>query len=257
MIQQIEMNTFFRIQPGATTEPIVYLHGLGESGLCFEKLIRSPHLAYWMHFVPDLVGYGKTPGNQPVSLATHAENLAQWIKSRELPPVILFGHSMGGVIGQLFCENFPELVRAFVNVEGNISLGDCSFSSQVARYPEGEFLARGFESLLNSIFLSGDTDSVLRNYFASMRFCDPRTLYLNSIELVEISTGETLARRMGKLNIPSIYLLGNPRGTGAHSQSLLTAAGVRYQKIDDAGHWPFLDQPAAFISALRDFLDSI
>lgn len=257
MLQQIEMNFFFRIQPGATTDAIVYLHGLGESGLCFEKLIQSPRLARWTHFVPDLAGYGKSPGDQPTSLAAHAENLAQWIKSRELPPVILLGHSMGGVIGQFLCEKYPEIVRAFINVEGNISLGDCSFSSQVARYPEGEFLADGFDSLLNSIYLGGATDPVLRGYFASMRFCNPRILYLNSVELVQNSTGETLAQRMGKLEIPCIYLLGNPRGTGAHSQALLEAAGVTYQKIDDAGHWPFLDQPAAFTSALRDFLDSI
>jgi pimeloyl-ACP methyl ester carboxylesterase len=257
IIQQIEANMVFRIRPGVAADSILYIHGLGESGLCFEKLIQSPRLAQWTHFVPDLTGYGKSPGRTPVSLAAHAENLARWVKFRQVSPVILFGHSMGGVIGQIFCENYPELVRAFVNVEGNISLGDCSFSSQVARYPEGDFLADGFQSLLDSIYLGGVTDLTLRGYYASMRLCDPRTFYLNSVELVGASTAETLARRLGKLKIPVIYLLGHPRGTGNHSQALLEAAGVTYQKIDDAGHWPFLDQPALFLEALHPFLNSL
>lgn len=257
LVHKIEAELFFRLKPGSVTNQILYIHGLGESGLCFEKLIQHPKLADWTHSASDLIGYGKTPWQQPTSLPEHAEKLAQWVKSRQLAPVILLGHSMGGVIGQIFCEHHPELVRAFVNVEGNISLGDCSFSSQVARYAESDFLSSGFEAILDSIYLGGVEDLALRGYYTSMRICDPRTFYLNSVELVEVSDSETLARRLARLKIPATYILGHPRGTGSHSRELLEKAGITYHIIKNAGHWPFLDQPELFVEKLTDFLKTL
>ena len=47
VIHKIETDLFFRIKPGQDEMPdsILYIHGLGESGLCFEKLIQEPKLA--------------------------------------------------------------------------------------------------------------------------------------------------------------------------------------------------------------------
>jgi pimeloyl-ACP methyl ester carboxylesterase len=38
---------------------------------------------------------------------------------------------------------------------------------------------------------------------------------------------------------------------------LLTAAGVEWKAIQDAGHWPFLDRRAEFIEDLVGFLDRL
>ena len=43
---------------GART--VLWIHGLGESGLCFERLLARPDLADWQHVVADLPGYGRT-----------------------------------------------------------------------------------------------------------------------------------------------------------------------------------------------------
>jgi len=40
---------------------LLYIHGLGESGLCFEPLLASPRLATWRQLTIDLPGYGKSP----------------------------------------------------------------------------------------------------------------------------------------------------------------------------------------------------
>jgi pimeloyl-ACP methyl ester carboxylesterase len=39
---------------------VLYVHGLGESGLCFEGLLGDPRLRRWRHLAPDLPGYGKS-----------------------------------------------------------------------------------------------------------------------------------------------------------------------------------------------------
>lgn len=49
-------------------------------------------------------------------------------------------------------------------------------------------------------------------------------------------------------------MLGNPRGTGELSRSMLTASGVEWRAIEDAGHWLFIDLPKMFINEMLRFL---
>lgn len=237
---------------------ILYIHGLGESGLCFESLILDERLGAWSHLVLDLAGYGKSLWpEQPQLLEHHADRLASWLQRQTIDPVILLGHSMGGVIGLILCEKYPELVQGFLNVEGNISLEDCTFSSKAASYSIEDFQAYGFDAMRESIYADGLNDAALRGYYASLRLCQPLTYYTNSQELVELSGTTTLASRLGALPIPQLYLLGNPRGTGERSRSMLNAAGVEWRAIEAAGHWPFLDQPRVFMDEMVSFLNQL
>lgn len=237
---------------------ILYIHGLGESGLCFEPLILDEQLSEWSHIVLDLEGYGKSLWTeQPKGLEHHADSLASWLKQQKIEKLILLGHSMGGVIGLILTEKYPELVQGFINVEGNISLEDCTFSSKAASYSIEDFQTYGFHAICESVYADGLEDAALRGYYASLRLCQPLTYYINSKELVELSRTAKLASRLGALKIPKLYLLGNPRGTGKLSRSMLNAAGVEWRSIEDAGHWLFIDQPTIFIDEMLNFLNQL
>ncbi|MDY7093068.1 MAG: alpha/beta fold hydrolase [Acidobacteriota bacterium] len=244
---------------------VLLIHGLGESGLSFEVLAARLAAGGWRALVPDLPGYGKTAWRQePQTLPQAAAELARWLEKyvRETPqlgPVVVLGHSMGGVVGTMLAEELPQPVAALVNVEGNISFDDCGFSSRIARYLPEEFPEAPFLRLLQAVYRESQDDlqEALRTYFVSMSLCDPRQLYRHAVELVELSRAEQLAERLARLPMPQIYLLGDPRGTGAHSRSLLEAAGIPWRAIADAGHWPFLDQPEAFASELWGFLEAL
>ena len=237
---------------------LFYVHGLGESGLCFEPLTSDPRLADWHQIQPDLVGYGKSEwSREPEGLSDQADRLATLLDEVAEGPVVVVGHSMGGVIGTYLAERRPERVRAFVNVEGNISRGDCGYSGQAAPYELDAWLSRGFDRVLDRIYGdSGERTEVVRAYGASIQMADPRTFLLHSKELVEVSESESLARRQAAATPPSIYLHGVPRGTGSRSLELLAEAGVETRGIEGAGHWPFLDQHDAFVEQLLDFLDT-
>jgi pimeloyl-ACP methyl ester carboxylesterase len=254
----VESGLFVR-RYGAGTAPdgvIVYIHGLGESGLCFRGLADHKRLRRWAHVVPDLQGYGRSAwGADPASLAEQARMLAGWIGAHLKRRFVLLGHSMGGVLGAMLCE-LPEVqarIKAFVNVEGNVSADDCHYSGKVASLSLDRFEAQGWPDLLDEVYRGGVDDDPLRGYYAGLRLCDPRAFRLNSKELVGLSDSGALARRYGGLPQPQIYIYGAPRGTGAESRSQLEGAGVRCLGISGAGHWPFADQPSSFIDGLASF----
>lgn len=236
---------------------VLFIHGLGESGLGFERVAAALATSGWRTAIPDLPGYGRSPrAEAPLSLERCAERLDRWLGSRDegAEPVVV-GHSMGGVIGQLLCERYPA--RGFVNVEGNVSFDDCGFSRRIAELPLEDFRRDGLPALLDSIYRAGVDDPPLRGYHASLCFCDPAQLHRHSVELVAVSRREELAERMAKLDLPRLYLLGSPRGTAEHSRELLAEAGVEWRGIEEAGHWPFLDQPKRFEVELSGFLEML
>ena len=243
--------------PGAPT--LVWIHGLGESGLGFEGPMGSRELARFGHLAPDLLGYGRSPWTgAPTSLAGHATLLRAWLERNTAGELILVGHSMGGVVGTDLCERPGALASrllAFVNVEGNVSPTDCTNSAIAAADDLEAFLDHGFARLADAIYALGVTDRANRSYYPSLRLADPRTFHLDSLELVEVSARREMARRLGALAIPSVYVHGHPGGTQSGSLELLRAAGVECLSIAPAGHWPQIDQPEAFAGALASWLE--
>lgn len=237
---------------------VLYIHGLGESGLCFESIMTDDRLSGWTHLCPDMRGYGTSPrSDEPLTLERQADELARWIDGAAAGPVAVIGHSMGGVIGTMLCERRPDLVRGLLDVEGNISSDDCTYSGPAAAMDRGAFVEHGMAALLEQLYRAGADEAVVRDYFASVRICDPRAFHENAVELVQLSGSGELAPRLAALPRPGRYLLGHPRGTGPGSRAQLEAAGVGWQAIDDAGHWPFADQPDAFVEAALAFVEAL
>jgi pimeloyl-ACP methyl ester carboxylesterase len=243
---------FVRRAPGSTPAPaVVWVHGLGESGLSFERVVPRPELEPWPHLIPDLPGYGRSSWPaEPLSLEGHADHLAAWLAARGDGPVQVLGHSMGGVIGLLLAERHPELVRALVCVDGNISPGDCTFSGRVAGQDREGFVATGFDRLREAIAVAGAGDPALRGYHVSLCLADPLVFHRNSCELVAVSASGTLAGRIARVAIPTAYVAGLPGGACRESMEQLAAAAVPTSVVEPSGHWPFLDRPADFCGIL-------
>ncbi len=236
---------------------VVWLHGLGESSLCFAEISRHPALGRFRHRLVDLPGYGRSAWpTEAYRLTEAARALAQWL-AMEGKPSVLIGHSMGGVLAQLVAELAPAQVRAVVNVDGNLSLGDCNFSGKAAAFALDTFIAQGFDTLRDAVYAGGVESAALRGYYASMRFADPRVFHRHAMDLVELSTAEDLAVRMARLIPPALYIAGSPDGASARSKELLSKTVALWQTIEPAGHWPFIDRPDDFAAVVTRFLEPI
>ncbi len=255
--QSVQRGVFVREYPGEERRPcLVFVHGLGESGLCFESIVEHPDLRGWTRWIVDLPGYGRSAAARtPTTLSDLADHLVAWVQE-ELCGVltVLVGHSMGGVVALLAAERHADKLAAIVDVDGNKSLGDCSFSGRAARDSLEEFETKGFDALRDEVYEAGLRDRAQRGYYASLRLCDPRAFHRHSVELVQLSKGESMARRLASLALPKLYVAGQPNGACARSISLLEAAKVPWVSVAPSGHWPFIDQPDAFADVLARFV---
>jgi pimeloyl-ACP methyl ester carboxylesterase len=86
----VEKGMFVReTGPVGKTPALLWIHGLGESGLCFEKIVGHPRLKPLRHLVPDLPGYGRSAWPQePMTLEAAAGHLASWLSERGKAPQI-------------------------------------------------------------------------------------------------------------------------------------------------------------------------
>ncbi|MBN2055674.1 alpha/beta hydrolase [bacterium] len=235
----------------ATRPPVLYLHGLGESGLCFERIVTHSSLTGWRHLIPDLPGYGRSAWpDKPLTGAAVMDSVAEWLRRRGETRLIVVGHSLGGVLALLFCERHPDLVQAVIDVEGNKSPGDCTYSGQAAAHDLAKFTLSGFDALRDEVYRLGIDDPAHRGYYASLRLAHPATFHLHAAELVTASAEKTLAERLRRLQCPKFYIAGSPSGSCEESLDLLAAHGVPCISIMPSGHWPFIDQPDQFAAAI-------
>ena len=229
---------------------IVWIHGLGEWSLSFDPVARHPALAGFSHVLPDLPGYGRSPWPTDADdLARSADHLAAWIGDRT---PALIGHSMGGVLASLVAERIAA--RAVVDVEGNLSLGDCVFSAKAVAYALDDFVSHGFAASRAATFEAARTQPALRGYCGALATASPHVFHRHARDLVAISATEARAARLAALAAPVLFIAGVPDGISARSRELLDQHAVRWLGLSPAAHWVFIDQADAFAAAVASFL---
>lgn len=261
-----------------TAPTLVWIHGLGEQSASFDPVVVHSALARFDHVLVDLPGYGRSPWPAAShSLDELATRIAAWLDSTteeaHAASPILVGHSMGGVLATLVAER--RSVGGIVNVDGNLSRGDCTFSSQALPFTVEEFATSGFAAMRARVYEAGVTELPLRGYHAAMCMTSPAQFHRNAVELVALSETETLAARFAALGCPRLYVAGVPRGICERSRALLveqlgpadatdradesrgTVGAPRWLGLEPAGHWVFLDQLDRFATAVAAFARAV
>jgi pimeloyl-ACP methyl ester carboxylesterase len=232
---------------------IVWIPGLGEQSQSIDPVAAHPALAGFSHTLIDLPGYGRSPWPEHVEgLEQLAASLATWIGDRR-PAVI--GHSMGGVLATLIAERVA--VRAVIDVDGNLSRGDCTFSAKAAAYSLDDFVAYGLSTMRAAVYEAGRASLPLRGYHAAMVLASPRSFHRHAQDLVAMSEPETLVTRLAALRPPALFVAGVPGGICERSRELLESHGVRWIGLSPAGHWVHLDQPDRFAAEVAGFLSGM
>ncbi|MCK4605789.1 MAG: alpha/beta fold hydrolase [candidate division Zixibacteria bacterium] len=107
--------------PTPERRTLLFIHGLGDSGLSFEDVFDDARFDGFNLVVPDLVGYGRSSGSSRrdgYGFESHLARLWDLIRTWNLPPLIIIGHSMGGDLSTLLCKSDTGgVIEGFVNID--------------------------------------------------------------------------------------------------------------------------------------------
>lgn len=94
-------------------KPLILLHGGGGSCHDFEPVMEELAEEYKVLAV-DSRGHGKSSKVEAYHYQDMAEDIAEFIRKKELKGAALYGFSDGGIVGLLLASQYPDLISCMV-----------------------------------------------------------------------------------------------------------------------------------------------
>lgn len=237
--------------PSAGGAPVLYVHGVPNGGWMWRDF-----LARSGGYAPDLPGYGESDklASFDYSIAGYAQWLRAFADQQGLDRFSLVAHDWG-VVGLALAQEIPERIERLAIVSGVPLLPDYRwhFTARQWRRPLIGELAMGFtfKAALRNGINRGQREAVPAGFVdASWEHFDHGTqrailkLYRSASPPVLAAAGAGL----GAVRCPALVVHGGrdpfipPKFAERYADALGGPATTRM--VDDAGHWPWLDEPS-------------
>jgi len=244
---------------------LLFIHGLGESGLCFKEAFESAFMKGFRIVAPDMMGYGRSSRSrtEDYGMASQIRRLWRLADLLEINSFYVVGHSLGGDIGTFMASSDTRRrIKGLVNSEGDLTPHDIFFSNKVVTAAQSGNFSEWFEKeFKEEIVLKawGGKWASCRRYYASLQFARPEAFLANAKEMyeknqplagrLECVTGRTYA----DLKIPKVFCWGS-ESLAKGSLEFLESASLKHRKFEPAFHWPMIDQADQFYAFLADFV---
>ena len=221
-------------------------------------------------------GRSASDDRTPITWRTHVEDLDGLVRELGVDPLTIVGYSWGGLLAMLFAiESAAGRARAkperLVLVDPAPITRDfrSRFESEFARRQSSEAIAGARAALADTDLRARDADAYRQRAFelsVAGYFADPsRARDLTPFRVVgrvQQSVWESLgdfdltrAGNLDTVHLPTIVAHG--RQDPIPLESSETAArllGARLVVLEDCGHVPYVEQPAALFETIRNFL---
>jgi 3-oxoadipate enol-lactonase len=231
---------------------VAFVHGLGSKPEHWISTARR--LADRHHVV--LVGLPGHEGSEiatPLTLERAARALGEALDAETDEPVVLVGHSIGGLVATQLALDRPERVRGLVLVETALR----------PQYDEAErasmldLLDHDYDALLRAAYLSFGRDSAQGEVLlAAACQVGPQVMK----PWIRLALNADLSADAVRLQMPVLVVLSDrswPDGENwSQTAAALGCAGIRdvdAVRVRGAGHFVMLDRPDLLAAAIRSF----
>jgi 3-oxoadipate enol-lactonase len=241
--------------------PVVFLHGIGGGARSFAPQIASFAGAGYQPVALDLMGYGTREPVETMSLEALAEDVESAINDSGLERPVLVGHSMGGMVVQTLLRRKPDGYRAAVLSCTSPAFGSPAggfqkkfVADRLAPLDAGKSMADAAPGAAASI-MGPNPDPAGRALFIAQYAAVPEATYRAAVKCL-VTFDE-------RANLPDIKLpvlcLAAELDRNAPPPVLEKMAGkipgAYYLCLSGLGHMPNLEAPAAFDTAIFNFLN--
>ena len=238
---------------------LLFLHGVGGGHHAWDRqLPYFSALGYAAH-AWDQPGYGHSALVEPYDLEQVALSLKRLVDSLGDEPVVLVGHSMGGLIAQEAYARFPEIVKGLVLAFTSAAfVGGSDFArnfvqERIGPLDEGKSMAEIAERVMPQMGGSQSDRQGLELAKRIMSHSAPET-YRKAVHLLT-----TFDRRadLPKIAVPTLLVAGSEDRTappGIMKRMSEKIPRSEYVLLEGCGHLGPMDQPDEFNAALAGFL---
>lgn len=238
--------------------PLIILHGFFASSRNWRQIAEKLSVRFHV-YVLDMRNHGNSDHDSVMDYPVMAEDVRQFIISRGMANVSLLGHSMGGKIAMWFALNYPTMINKLLIVDIAPVSYQHSFDdliqslkalplAQISNRKQAEvYLAESIPELSYRQFLLQNL--ILKDGEYCWRI-DLDIFYQTADNIIGFPDARHLLPYPGV----ALFIAGkesnyiNPQATG----ELFPASIVK--TINDAGHWLHVQQPAAFLAVVEEFL---
>ena len=233
---------------------IVLVHGLGSRAghwLPVARLLARRHRVVLV----DLPGHGGSAMPEPFSLERAVQALDLALARETRAPVVLVGHSLGGLVAAAEACEHPARVRALVLVETALR----PQNTGAERTAVLAALERDYQGVLREAYGAFGRDSAQgAALYREVAAMDPTMIK----PWIRLACTADLSGRVARLGCPLLVVLA-PRSWPAGEPWVETAAAlgygaapeVRAVRLGGCGHFVMLDQPAALAGLIARFAD--
>ena len=240
-----------------SADALVFIHGFGSAKEHFRHAFNTPSLRRFSIVAIDLVGFGESrgPANFGYTMEDQARAMLEVLSELKIGSFHLCAHSMGGLVAMKMAELEPERIRSLIDIEGNLTMEDCTLSGKVAEFKPEEFddeRRRRFEEELRKANL---TDPSFIEYLETFRRASTMALLKSATHTVAESS-TPLVDRLARIK-NSCYIYGEKNKGLFPGEKLLQERRVPIFYVRDAGHAMATDNPEELYRIISSFIEAI
>ncbi|MFZ6767881.1 alpha/beta fold hydrolase [Undibacterium sp. Di26W] len=272
--KHFQVGSMYVERHGNQGTPIILIPGLASGAWVWDDTVKQLEKNHRLYVVT-LAGFDGQPATEGPLMEKAKASLLELVQQQKLDKPVLLGHSLGGTLAIWFAQQHSELIRGVIAVDGlpvfpgteNTPTDQrpvlaARFKAQMSAQTPEIFAAQQLQ-YMRAI---GVVDEKLAQSIAGHTSkSDPVATASYASEIVSMDLRKDMSKVLVPLLEISPYYAAdfaarniNVEAKNAYYQSLLQGAPkLQVLAIENARHFPMLDQPQAFMQVLQHFLKSV